>query len=133
MENQIKGALFGLACGDALGAAVEFMTPEEIQAKHGEVREILGGGKFSFQKGEVTDDTDMTLCVARGILKEPVFPMEAIGDEFLSWHKGRPKDIGMIVQFAISFYTTNYDWSVAAKKAHDYLGGRANRKNLFIF
>jgi ADP-ribosylglycohydrolase len=34
--NKYKGCLFGLAVGDALGAAVEFMSSSEIKIKYGE-------------------------------------------------------------------------------------------------
>lgn len=123
--NKIKGGLFGVAIGDALGASVEFMTPKQIIEKHGVVTEILGGGMFGFHKGEVTDDTDMTLCVAKGILKNPLFPIEDIGEEFLKWQKGRPKDIGMTVQYALSFYSSSDDWEMAAKQTHTYLGEKS--------
>jgi ADP-ribosyl-[dinitrogen reductase] hydrolase len=70
-----KGALLGVAIGDALGATLEFMTREEIKKKYGLHRDITGGGCWHLSPGEVTDDTDMTLCVAKGILAEPENPI----------------------------------------------------------
>lgn len=125
MLDKIKGGLFGVAIGDALGVAVEFMSQEEISEKYGKVTEILGGGVFGFQKGEVSDDTDMTLCVAKGILKNPHFPLEDIGEEFLNWRSKIPKDIGNTVSMSFKFYDSVHNWETAARMAHDFMGGKS--------
>jgi ADP-ribosyl-[dinitrogen reductase] hydrolase len=124
MLNQIKGALYGVAIGDALGVTTEFLSKEEIQKEYGYVREITGGGVFQFPKGAVSDDTDMTLAVARGILKNPQDPIEAIGDEFLKWYASRPADIGITIRTVLGIYKG--DWFEAAKNAYDhYLNQKA--------
>jgi ADP-ribosyl-[dinitrogen reductase] hydrolase len=116
MLNKMKGALFGLAIGDALGGTTEFLTKEEIKNKYGKVSEIMGGGVWKLEKGETTDDTAMTLAVARGIIKDPQNPIEAIGEEFLNWYAQRPKDVGIIISTVLS--TFNGNWFDTAKKAH---------------
>ncbi|WP_311315616.1 ADP-ribosylglycohydrolase family protein [Neobacillus niacini] len=63
MLNKIKGALFRLAIGDALGGTTEFLTKAEITRKYGTLKEIIGGGVWHLEKGETTDDTAMTLAV----------------------------------------------------------------------
>ena len=63
-RNSIAGALFGVAVGDALGGPVEFMAPEEIIRRHVCVSDMIGGGWLNLAPGEITDDTQMTLCVA---------------------------------------------------------------------
>jgi ADP-ribosyl-[dinitrogen reductase] hydrolase len=114
--NKIKGALFGFAIGDALGATTEFLTKEEIKQKYGQVKEIIGGGWLNLARGETTDDTDMTLQVARGILKNPKDPIEPIGEEFLAWYASRPKDVGIIISTVLGSYNGN--WFKTAQKAH---------------
>jgi ADP-ribosyl-[dinitrogen reductase] hydrolase len=116
MLNKMKGALFGLAIGDALGGTTEFLTKEEIKNKYGKVSEIMGGGVWKLEKGETTDDTAMTLAVARGIIKNPQNPIEAIGEEFLNWYVQRPKDVGIIISTVLS--TFNGNWFDTAEKAH---------------
>jgi ADP-ribosyl-[dinitrogen reductase] hydrolase len=116
MLNKIKGALFGLAIGDALGGTTEFLSKEEIKREYGLVREIMGGGVWNLQKGETTDDTAMTLGVARGILQNPQNPIEAIGEEFLQWYAKGPKDIGVIIRTVLSSFNGN--WFESAQKAH---------------
>lgn len=67
LNSKIKGGLYGVAVGDALGGTTEFMSTREIQKKYGYLTDIVGGGVWDLTPGEVTDDTMMTLCVAEGI------------------------------------------------------------------
>lgn len=101
-RNSIAGALFGVAVGDALGGPVEFMTPEDIIRRHVCVSDMIGGGWLGLAPGEVTDDTQMTLCVAEGIVENPAAPIEAIGRRFIQWASSGPKDIGGACRSSIS-------------------------------
>jgi len=94
LKNTIKGALYGVAVGDALGAPLEFMSAEQIANRYGEVTEMIGGGWLNVEPGEITDDTQMTLAVAEVIAEEPENPIEAIGERFIAWARSGPKDIG---------------------------------------
>ena len=58
----------GLAIGDALGATVEFLTPNEIRHQHGVHRDMTGGGWLRLKAGQVTDDTTMSLALGEAIL-----------------------------------------------------------------
>lgn len=89
-----KAVLLGVAVGDALGAPVEFMTSGEIAAKYGRLDEMVGGGWLRLKPGQVTDDTEMTLCIARGILKRGGWELGGIAGEFAAWLRSRPIDIG---------------------------------------
>ncbi|WP_427162441.1 ADP-ribosylglycohydrolase family protein [Aliinostoc sp. HNIBRCY26] len=63
--RRASGCLFGLAFGDALGAATEFLTVEEICRRfppHGP-QEISGNPAL------VTDDTQMMLAVGQALIK----------------------------------------------------------------
>lgn len=120
MLNKIKGGLFGLAIGDAMGVATEFMSPAEIKKRYGAVTEIIGGGPFDFECGETSDDTAMTIAVAKGIIANPNEPIEEIGKEFLKWEATMPKDIGITV--ATSFENYQGDWFAASEKTHQQLG-----------
>lgn len=64
--DRFKGCLFGGAIGDALGYAVEFMNIEQIREQYGP------GGITRLQlvngKALVSDDTQMTLFTANGLL-----------------------------------------------------------------
>lgn len=128
IHNRIKGGLYGLAIGDALGGTTEFMTRNEIQQKYGYLTNIVGGGVWHLEPGEVTDDTAMALCVAEGILHNPEDPMNPIGDNFLAWYRSDPKDIGNIIRVVFSTYEGN--WFEAAFLAHMDLGQSAGNGSL---
>lgn len=63
--KQILGGLFGVACGDAPGGTLEFMSKDDIKRKYGYLKDIIGGGCWNLQPGEVTDDTMMIIAVYR--------------------------------------------------------------------
>lgn len=67
MQDAIRGSLLGGAIGDALGYAVEFRQESEIFHRFG------AGGIRSYEIGpdgmaQISDDTQMTLFTANGIL-----------------------------------------------------------------
>lgn len=118
--DRIKGGMYGVAIGDALGGTTEFMNEREIKAQYGYLTEIIGGGVWNLEPGEVTDDTMMTLCVADGILENPEDLREAIGHYFMEWYQSRPKDIGNIIRHVFEKYEG--DWFEAAFIAHMDMG-----------
>lgn len=121
--NRVMGGLFGVACGDALGGTLEFMTVDEIAGKYGYLRNIIGGGYGNLVPGEVSDDTMMTIAVAEGILDNPADPIEDIGRHFIKWFDSRPRGIGRIVRFALGEYKRTNDWQKAALYAHRTANG----------
>ena len=111
-RDRVRGALYGVAVGDALGAPLEFLTADEIKARYGSVREMIGGGWLSLQPGEVTDDTQMTLCVAHGIVENPKDPVDAIQKNFMEWFEAGPADVGNQCRLILS-NAKHYGWARA--------------------
>jgi ADP-ribosyl-[dinitrogen reductase] hydrolase len=95
--EQAKGSLFGLAIGDALGATNEFKTRESIQEN---IRDLVGGGWLRLKAGEVTDDTEMTLCILEAYANG--YTLEHVAQNFLTWLQSKPKDIGNLTRTALS-------------------------------
>ncbi len=89
-----RAAFIGFALGDALGGPVEFMTAGEIQGKYGILNEMVGGGWLRLKPGQVTDDTDMSLCTARALVAADRWCLEGIADNFAEWLKSKPLDVG---------------------------------------
>ena len=102
--DRARAALFGVAVGDALGATTEFMTPAEIRDRYGVLREIVGGGWLKLSPGQVTDDTEMTLCVARGIVGSAGWDLGPIADRFAHWLSEAPADVGATCRRGIEEY-----------------------------
>lgn len=64
----MSGCLLGGAVGDALGAAVEFMSIDAIRRKYGE--QGIADYDYAYgRRGAITDDTQMTLFTAEGMLR----------------------------------------------------------------
>ncbi|GJF29272.1 putative ADP-ribosylglycohydrolase [Kitasatospora sp. NE20-6] len=62
-RDRVRGALLGGAVGDALGWPVEFLRLEAIRQRFGPA------GVTGLQGDQVTDDTQMTLFTAEGLLR----------------------------------------------------------------
>lgn len=92
--DRARGAFIGLAVGDALGAPLEFLTPAEIRAKHGCLREITGGGWLRLKPGQVTDDTEMSICIARAIVNSGGWSLTGVAEYFATWLRSKPVDVG---------------------------------------
>jgi ADP-ribosylglycohydrolase len=82
-----RGAMLGSAVGDALGGAVEFMSTPQIFTKFpgGISRYAAAYGK----RGAITDNTQMTLFTAEGLLLADQTgeddPVENIRQAYLRW------------------------------------------------
>ncbi len=94
LVTRAQGCLLGAAVGDALGATVEFLTPSEIRARHGVHRRIRGGGWLRLRAGQVTDDTEMSLCLARALVRAGGWDPTAAAEEFADWLRSGPVDVG---------------------------------------
>jgi ADP-ribosyl-[dinitrogen reductase] hydrolase len=104
VRDRARAAFLGLALGDALGAAVEFMTPGEIRAEHGVLRELTGGGWLHLPRGAVTDDTQMSLCLARSLTARGGLDLADVAARFAAWLRGGPADVGNTVRRGIRRY-----------------------------
>jgi ADP-ribosyl-[dinitrogen reductase] hydrolase len=65
VTDRARGALLGLAAGDAVGTTVEFMSPGSFEP----VTDMVGGGPFGLEPGQWTDDTSMALCLAESLVE----------------------------------------------------------------
>jgi ADP-ribosyl-[dinitrogen reductase] hydrolase len=105
--NKAKGAFVGLAVGDALGATCEFMTPQEIKQQYGVHKQIIGKGWLYLKAGQVTDDTEMSICIGRAIQNSRGWNLRAVAEEFADWVRGRPVDVGSTCARGIRSYIIN--------------------------
>lgn len=106
-QERFEGCLLGLACGDALGAQVEFRERGAFETP----TEMLGGGPFDLGPGEWTDDTSMALCLAESLLHCNGFNAVDQMNRYCNWmnygylsSNGRCFDIGMTTAVALRQY-----------------------------
>nr|WP_026414940.1 ADP-ribosylglycohydrolase family protein [Actinomadura oligospora] len=86
--KRASGSLFGLAYGDALGAPTEFLGMKQIHKRYG----FDGPRDFERTPALVTDDTQMALAVAEGLvdaLRNPPFTADLVTPmwrrRFIDW------------------------------------------------
>jgi ADP-ribosylglycohydrolase len=95
LQDRIRGSLLGGAIGDALGYPVEFIySYEGILSRYGErgitrldTKQYSSEGEQN-NKAVVSDDTQMTLFTANGLLNAPklgIEPKYAICRAYLEW------------------------------------------------
>lgn len=82
LEERARGCLLGLACGDAVGATLEFVPRAQIQTP---LTEMQGGGFWQLNRGEWTDDTSMALCLADSLLACQNFDAQDQLFRYLRW------------------------------------------------
>jgi ADP-ribosylglycohydrolase len=95
MEGRARGAWLGQIVGDALGTTLEFKTAAEIAGSYPNgLRELVGGGPFRLRPGQVTDDTEMALGLARAIVKHGDYRADAAAAAYVDSCRSEPFDIG---------------------------------------
>jgi ADP-ribosyl-[dinitrogen reductase] hydrolase len=107
LEDRYRGALIGLACGDAVGTTVEFMAPGSFP----DVSDMIGGGPFALTAGQWTDDTSMALCLSESLLYRNGFDPTDQMTRYCNWWQhgylsstGECFDIGNATKTALSRY-----------------------------
>ncbi|MDE2999652.1 MAG: ADP-ribosylglycohydrolase family protein [Gemmatimonadota bacterium] len=81
--DRARGALVGLALGDALGTTLEFASRDSKPR----VTDLVGGGPFGLAAGEWTDDTSMALCLAESLLERGGLDVHDLMVRFLRWRE----------------------------------------------
>jgi ADP-ribosyl-[dinitrogen reductase] hydrolase len=80
-RDRARGALLGLAVGDAVGTTIEF-SPKPDYAL---LNDMVGGGPFQLRAGQWTDDTAMALALADSLLAHPRLDASDLMTRFVSW------------------------------------------------
>src|SRR3954452_11213754 len=117
-RERFTGCLLGLACGDALGATLEFLSRDEIRSRYGQLRELTGGGWLHLAPGEVTDDTQMATCIARSIVATGTVDGDDIARRFVAWLHSNPKDIGTTTRRALMYLDRGLTWQEAGERTY---------------
>lgn len=109
-RSRFRGALLGLAVGDAVGTTVEFSAPGSFKP----VTDMVGGGPFSLPAGAWTDDTSMALCLAESLVTLEKFdPVDQL-ERYVQWYRnghlsstGSFFDIGNATRTALHRFEQN--------------------------
>lgn len=121
MRDRFRGCLVGLGVGDALGAAVEFMTESEVAARYGRVVNYVTAGWV----GQYTDDTAMALCIARSIVTQGCVDLGDIARRFVQWMVMDGRGIGNQTAEVLSLIQRGEEPMAAARQVWEAHGCQA--------
>ena len=82
------GPLLGMAVGDALGTTYEFEgidQPDYPTLATGPATDVVGGGPFDLKAGQITDDTQMAICLARSLLHARPLDLADLANRYVAW------------------------------------------------
>ncbi len=112
VRDRYRGALLGLAAGDALGTTLEFQPP----GSYAPLTDMVGGGPFGLAPGRWTDDTSMALCLAESLVQTRGFGPADQMRRYVRWRRegylsstGRCFDIGNTVSAALRRFEATGD------------------------
>ncbi len=111
-RERYRGALLGLAVGDAVGTTLEFRSRGSFEP----IDDMVGGGPFGLEPGQWTDDTSMALCLAASLVHCGGFDARDQMDRYCDWSSngymssnGECFDIGLTVSDALRRYRETGD------------------------
>ena len=112
IRDRARGALLGLAVGDAVGTTLEF-TIRDAQPR---LEDMVGGGPFDLPAGAWTDDTTLALALAESLAGSDDFDGRDLMDRFVDWWRngsyscnGHCFDIGITTRTALERYVRTGD------------------------
>ena len=124
MNDRRRGALIGLAVGDALGAAVEFSSPGSFAP----VTRYRSGGTHGLDAGEWTDDTSMALALADSIASVG-WDLNDQAERYVQWMKhgkysvnGRCFDVGITTSRALHTFMESRDATLSGSRSESASG-----------
>ena len=93
IADRARGTLLAAACGDALG------VPYEFDPRRTDNPKMIGGGLGPYAPGQWSDDTEMSVCIAKvaatGLPLTGSSAPDKIGANFLEWLRDGALDVGI--------------------------------------
>jgi ADP-ribosyl-[dinitrogen reductase] hydrolase len=115
LQDGAFGCLAGALVGDAAGATLEFIgrkpTPYEVT----QALAMPGGGFLGVAPGQITDDGELTLCLARGLAVSKFFQPEPIARNYRDWIDSKPFDVGNTTRLSLGCFLDG-EWQEVCEK-----------------
>jgi ADP-ribosyl-[dinitrogen reductase] hydrolase len=119
-QDRARGALLGLACGDALGAPLIGMTREQAQIKHATVDAFLGGGLYLLAPGVTTGRGRLAQAAGLALLEEAPNTESTLAAYLRFADAGLP-GLGETTQASLDRIRDGMAPDAAAREAHAWL------------
>ena len=98
INEKIKGAIYGMALGDALGLGTEFMTREEIKSYYpGGLKNfdyfVRDMHRSPYRPGQWTNDTEVILRMLDRIIEQDNLNINGIARKIKEWYDEEPIEL----------------------------------------
>ncbi len=128
-QSSARGALLGAFVGDSSGATLEFLghMPSAVDVER--AMGMVGGGCWRLAPGQVTDDGELALCLARSLAGADAVNRDRVATAYVDWFNSRPFDVGNATSKAFGGHAANE--RVTAEQVEEAsrrgnMGSRAN-------
>ena len=98
------GCLLGALVGDAAGATLEFLRHDPTSEEVAWAMSMPGWGRLKVAPGQITDDGELTLCLAQALAERETFDIEKIAFNYAQWVKSHPFDIGLTTSSSLGSF-----------------------------
>jgi ADP-ribosylglycohydrolase len=120
-RSKVRGCFLGVAIGDALGKPVEMNTAEYIQKTYGRVEQYLSSSNHKYFAGDMagtwTDDTQLTLAIARAFIRDGEFNLDSIAEEHATEFMNTVAGWGRTTKDAVAKLVDGGHWSRSGYEA----------------
>lgn len=93
--NYILGSILGAFYGDASGGTLEFYGGPFSKEEAINAMNLPGKGKLWLGEGQVTDDSELAMCLATGLLNYP--DMDYVAYRYQQWYLSDTIDVGITI------------------------------------
>ncbi len=101
-RSRAQGCLAGLVIGTSLGALTESRTAADIARTWPEgVRELADGGAWGTMAGQPTGAGELTIALARSLVREGGFEPNAVLVAYRRWLASEPFDVGATTRLGL--------------------------------
>ena len=132
LKNRATSALLGALIGDAAGATLEFLGRKPTASEVTAALELPGGGYWKLNPGQITDDGELTLALARALESSgSQFSIAAVARSYANWIESKPFDLGQTISKAFAIDTpkkTGSDFLLAKRMRQQARGSNFESK-----
>ena len=93
-RSAARGALLGAFVGDASGATLEFLGRKPSHEDVERALSMVGGGCWRVAPGQITDDGELALCLARSLAGAQTVDRDKVAEAYVDWFNSGPFDCG---------------------------------------
>lgn len=104
LEDKAFGCILGAFVGDSCGSYNEFARELATKEFMDECMTMPGGGPWDVGPGQVTDDSEMAMCLMSGLIKanenkskdeERVLDENELAKSYVEWFQSKPFGMGV--------------------------------------